>query len=98
MQITSTEVAAAWSSLVTTGKMDQNGRPTPRYFPLDGQKDAAALAKEIRTKCITDEGQFKEGDLELSLDEKKLLKESLKRDWTVPELEGVLTLREKLEA
>lgn len=96
MKLDPKELSTSWLAIQTSGKTDQLGNAAPRLFPLDQQVDASNIAKTIRA-CVDAESKFIESEVELTLDQRKLLKECLKREWGVNELEAVLTLRSKLE-
>lgn len=101
MIFTPAEALAIFNSISFDGKTNMQGQPQQKLFPLTMQKDAASLAKELQTKCFDEVSgnsiKFKEGDMDLSLDERKLLKTCLERDWTANELANVLSVKDKLE-
>lgn len=89
------EIGAIWTSLTVSEKGES------KSFALSQLKDASEIVSEIKAKCTDlskpeDNRPFIDGELELSTDKKKLIRDCTDRPWAATAGADVLTLREKL--
>ena len=98
MKLTKEDAVVLWYALTVGEHLNSQGHPMPRLFPLNQQKDAASVAKKITDNLTDDKKNFVDGEAELTTDEKKLLLDCLKREWTAVDGGKALELSERLNS
>lgn len=106
MIITKPEAEVLWISMAQTGQM-VNGMtnagvavqvPQEKTFPQSQWKNVGEIFDQLKKNCVDANDQFKEGEISLSLDQRKLLKDTLNgREWSVKNVVLVLSVITKLE-